>query len=744
MSAFASSESNVDLNCVVAMVSSDDLPTPVAHGGDMGSIDTETSVFPRHAGGVTTPNSVAKSWYHALKQADTSIPKALTWSMPSVAISAATGFTDGWAGFIQLEDFGFDRSQVWWAATSVLLVLLTFRTQQAFSRYWEGTGLLHQMRAEWFESASCCVSFTRAMKTDAAEKVSNFRLTLVRLISLMHALALEGIHSSSDACIEHTVIYDIIDVRGLDEETLDYLRWIHEECRCYKVEAVLHMIQTLITHHWEAGILRIPAPIMARVFENLSRGFVGYVNAKKVTDTVFPNVYAQLIICLLCFLSVFTPIIAHSIVEQPVVAGFVAFIPVFGMFCVNFIAAEIEKPFGSDKNDLPVAKFQDEMSRGLVMLMHEGADHLCFTKIDALHNWHGLWKQTRDARLSESAGDPVDGEWEPSDTSFAFEPCSTFWRAQMYQENACASTADVSLSAPARRVSVPEYLERCASIAVRRSIRGENPEAIARAVVDVAVEEGGTGSPAEVATAMNAAVAAQIAIAPLRADLHATMERLDLWACGMSDSDRLAKYPSQIPCRLSNRSSQPSDVESFQPLDLARGMVSPSDSDSDESAKIPRQLTNAMGRLRRQEDRCHPGLCSARKRRGEAHGHVLGAGTTVAATESPAVYSDVGDLQFASKTTVGAETNVTGSHLPAVSNVVGDSPLASERESNVLLESSGDELPDTHASQIDRYALGIPESKFRQVLPSKRSGLVAGLKVDLRDSCQFKQATAIP
>ena len=29
------------------------------------------------------------------------------------------------------------------------------------ARFWEGTGLLHQMRGEWFDAVSCCV--TRAL-----------------------------------------------------------------------------------------------------------------------------------------------------------------------------------------------------------------------------------------------------------------------------------------------------------------------------------------------------------------------------------------------------------------------------------------------------------------------------------------------------------------------------------------------------------------------------------------------------
>lgn len=35
------------------------------------------------------------------------------------------------------------------------------RNLEAMERFWEGTGLLHQMRGEWFDAVSCCVTFTR-------------------------------------------------------------------------------------------------------------------------------------------------------------------------------------------------------------------------------------------------------------------------------------------------------------------------------------------------------------------------------------------------------------------------------------------------------------------------------------------------------------------------------------------------------------------------------------------------------
>jgi len=51
-------------------------------------------------------------------------------------------------------------------------------------------------------------------------------------------------------------------------------------------------------------------------------------------------------------------------------AGGLSFATVFGFWCINYIAAEIEMPFGDDENDLPVPSLQKEMNRDLKVLIH--------------------------------------------------------------------------------------------------------------------------------------------------------------------------------------------------------------------------------------------------------------------------------------------------------------------------------------------------------------------------------------
>merc|ERR1719491_752049 len=101
--------------------------------------------------------------------------------------------------------------------TAVLGLLLGFRTSRAMARFWEGTGLLHQMRGEWFDSISCCVTFSVGAFATKPDEVRSFRHTAVRLMSLCHGSALEEIAGGSAEEV------DTIDPFGLDDVTLEHL-----------------------------------------------------------------------------------------------------------------------------------------------------------------------------------------------------------------------------------------------------------------------------------------------------------------------------------------------------------------------------------------------------------------------------------------------------------------------------------------------------------------------------------------
>merc|ERR1711871_726166 len=63
-----------------------------------------------------------------------------------------------------------------------------------------------------------------------------------------------------------------------------------------------------------------------------------------------------------------------SIVDSVIWAPVFTFLPIFGFFSLNFIGVELENPFGTDPNDLPLDHFQAEMNNCLLMLLQEDAD----------------------------------------------------------------------------------------------------------------------------------------------------------------------------------------------------------------------------------------------------------------------------------------------------------------------------------------------------------------------------------
>lgn len=270
-----------------------------------------------------------------------------------------------------LDDVGISGlmgTQLWAAATAMIGILLSFRTNRAMARFWEGTGLLHQMRGEWFDSVSCCVTFSRSAIETKPEIVKEFRHTIVRLMSLCHSSALEEIAGENGETLE------TIDVFGLDDATLLHLRDCKEIHQFNRVEVLLHLIQSLITKSLDDKVLNIPPPILSRVYQTLSRGFVNLLNAKKIADTRFPFPYAQLISVLLLTHCILTPVMLAALIRSPIWCAIFSFLPIFGMFYLNFVGVELENPFGDDDNDLPLDHFQTEMNTCLLMLLQENAD----------------------------------------------------------------------------------------------------------------------------------------------------------------------------------------------------------------------------------------------------------------------------------------------------------------------------------------------------------------------------------
>jgi putative membrane protein len=312
------------------------------------------------------------------------VPKAFLYSLPSIGIAILIRSNDVWRQEFDMFVSG-NKPQTWVAVSAIATLLVAFRTYQAFDRFWEGTGLLHMMRAEWFDAVSCLFAFSRVSMASKPREVDEFRQTLIRLTSILHGCAMHeiGAEENSDRFTE------IIDLRGLDDATFHHLVFCSKH-GFDKFEVVLHMIHCLITENCETGIVPIHAAIVSRVYQELSRGLVNLHNSKKIASVPFPYPYVQLVMMFLLGHTVVTPMIVCAYIEVTWWAAIVSFVWVFCAYGANFIATELEMPFGTDPNDLPLEPFQKEMNDSLRMLSHAKSDLLPGLSQRVVTDWQSL------------------------------------------------------------------------------------------------------------------------------------------------------------------------------------------------------------------------------------------------------------------------------------------------------------------------------------------------------------------
>jgi len=135
----------------------------------------------------------------------------------------------------------------------------------------------------------------------------------------------------------------------------------------------LQWVQRITVEASDKGILPIPAPILSRVFQELSRGIVNLSNARKISELPFPFPYAQMITVSLIIHWIMMPVLMSILCHDWWWAGLLTFITVFSNWSINYVAQEIESPFGDDANDLPLVEIQMNFNRMLSTLIMQEA-----------------------------------------------------------------------------------------------------------------------------------------------------------------------------------------------------------------------------------------------------------------------------------------------------------------------------------------------------------------------------------
>mmetsp|Transcript_47620 Transcript_47620/g.101940 ORF Transcript_47620/g.101940 Transcript_47620/m.101940 type:complete len:613 (-) Transcript_47620:106-1944(-) len=296
-------------------------------------------------------------------------PSAMVVAIPCTFLAAVLRiFIDrGDLGWITAEDSILKETQAWAGFSFLVGFLVVFRTSQAYSRFWDGSSATHRMRAEWFDACSSLMAFCRH-STGLEAEVSKFRNILIRLFSMLHACALAELEEVNAELVNieqvHSMHFDLIDPQGLDEESLLTIKHSNS-----KVELIFTWIQFTIVDNIKTGVLAIPPPILSRSFQEIANGMVAFHDAIKISYIPFPFPYAQTCDCLLVLHWMVVPFVTSQWVTQYYWAAIFVFIQVFILWALNFIAVEIENPFGADANDLDGAYMQKELNRHLMLLL---------------------------------------------------------------------------------------------------------------------------------------------------------------------------------------------------------------------------------------------------------------------------------------------------------------------------------------------------------------------------------------
>lgn len=286
-------------------------------------------------------------------------PKAMVWAVPCTIVAAVLHYLlSEYPDLSETLGVGDSAASVFGGFNFILGFLVVFRSQQAYARWWEGGTLLQQLRGEWCNAFSCLVAFCNAGPEKRAD-VAQFQQQMVRLFSLLHGSALMQVSQSKS---NH---FALINMDGFDDESLRFLQECPDKC-----VVTLQWIQRLMVESEQKQILKIPPPILSRVYNELGNGIVNLNNARKIKDFPIPFPLVQMNMVMLIFHAIFTPLICAATVTKLTWAALLTFVLTFSFWCVMYIAMELEMPYGEDANDLPLRDMAVVMNDSLLKMLH--------------------------------------------------------------------------------------------------------------------------------------------------------------------------------------------------------------------------------------------------------------------------------------------------------------------------------------------------------------------------------------
>lgn len=200
------------------------------------------------------------------------------------------------------------------------------------------------------------MAFT-STKPELQAQVEAYTHLLARLMSLLMCCGLQQVSPCRDRPFE------IIDLDGIEPASMEFLNQAPD-----KVEILLQWIQRSMVLHVQTGVLPVAPPILSRAFQEVSRGIVNLQNARKIADFPYPYPLAQVSMILQMLHWAMTPLLLSLALPRGW-AVIVSFTSIFTLWCLHFNALDLEFPFGTRVNDLPMHEMQQDWNKSVCTLL---------------------------------------------------------------------------------------------------------------------------------------------------------------------------------------------------------------------------------------------------------------------------------------------------------------------------------------------------------------------------------------
>lgn len=116
----------------------------------------------------------------------------------------------------------------------------------------------------------------------------------------------------------------------------------------------------------------VPAPIISRIFQDLSEVMLGFNKARRIKDITYPFILGQLTEFYVMLLIPFVIILNLSVIKSAVLGSLMTGITVMGFVALYEAARDVEDPFLYEPNDLPIVQMLFSFNHSLKMLRDQG------------------------------------------------------------------------------------------------------------------------------------------------------------------------------------------------------------------------------------------------------------------------------------------------------------------------------------------------------------------------------------